>query len=242
MAIHLVKEKIVLVSEIFKATQGEGMHIGKATVFIRTGGCDYRCSWCDTLYAVLPEYSSEWKPMTPMEIFIAVEEIAGEDIMVTLSGGNPAMQKNLGAVISLLQTHNHHVTIETQGTVFPQWATLLNSITLSPKPPSSDMEFNSIQLERWILAAEKVAIPYCLKVVIANDTDYEWARRLYGLYPDAPFYLQVCNVEAHESVVSRGELLEDLGNLQDKVLKDHWYDAIVLPQLQVLVHGNKRGV
>jgi organic radical activating enzyme len=51
-----MKERI-RISKIFGPTiQGEGPLIGRPIVFVRTGGCDYRCSWCDTLYAVLPEY------------------------------------------------------------------------------------------------------------------------------------------------------------------------------------------
>lgn len=47
----------IAVSEIFGPTvQGEGAVIGKPTVFVRTGGCDYPCSWCDSKFAVLPEY------------------------------------------------------------------------------------------------------------------------------------------------------------------------------------------
>jgi 7-carboxy-7-deazaguanine synthase len=42
----------ILISEIFGPTiQGEGALVGKPTVFVRTGGCDYRCDWCDTVYA-----------------------------------------------------------------------------------------------------------------------------------------------------------------------------------------------
>ena len=47
----------IRISEIFGPTiQGEGPLMGRPTVFVRTGGCDYRCRWCDTLYAVLPEF------------------------------------------------------------------------------------------------------------------------------------------------------------------------------------------
>jgi len=59
----------IAISEIFGPTvQGEGPLIGQPTVFVRTGGCDYRCVWCDTLYAVLPEHRSEWVLMKPTEI------------------------------------------------------------------------------------------------------------------------------------------------------------------------------
>src|SRR6202046_1496627 len=51
----------IRISEIFGPTvQGEGPLIGRPTVFVRTAGCDYRCAWCDTLYAVLPAYHRQW--------------------------------------------------------------------------------------------------------------------------------------------------------------------------------------
>jgi len=86
--------KSILISEIFGPTvQGEGPLIGRPTVFVRTGGCDYRCAWCDTLYAVLPEHRGEWRLMAPAEIERRIEELAGNDpVLVTLSGGNPALQ------------------------------------------------------------------------------------------------------------------------------------------------------
>ena len=65
----------IRISEIFGPTiQGEGPLIGRPTVFVRTGGCDYRCTWCDTLYAVLPAYRNEWAFMTPADIMARVEE------------------------------------------------------------------------------------------------------------------------------------------------------------------------
>src|ERR1700745_4233675 len=84
----------IRISEIFGPTiQGEGPLIGRPTVFVRTGGCDYRCSLCDTLYAVLPEYRDEWTPMPPAEIIARVNELAdGKPMLVSLSGGNPALQ------------------------------------------------------------------------------------------------------------------------------------------------------
>ena len=84
----------IRISEIFGPTvQGEGPLIGRPTVFVRTGGCDFRCRWCDTLYAVLPEYRDEWRVMTPVEILTRVGELSGsQPVLVSLSGGNPAIQ------------------------------------------------------------------------------------------------------------------------------------------------------
>ena len=91
----------ITISECFGVTiQGEGALIGKPTVFVRTGGCEYRCSWCDTLYAVLPEHKDEWKPMKTEEVFAEIQRLSPTPILVTLSGGNPAIQP-LGDLIDL---------------------------------------------------------------------------------------------------------------------------------------------
>ena len=108
----------IRISEIFGPTvQGEGALIGKPTVFVRTGGCDFRCSWCDTLYAVLPEYRNDWAPMTPEDILARVEQLTdGRPVLVTLSGGNPAIQP-LGQLIALGKARRHSFAMETQGSV-----------------------------------------------------------------------------------------------------------------------------
>lgn len=68
----------IRVSEIFGPTiQGEGVLIGQPTVFVRTGGCDYRCSWCDTLHAVDSEYRDQWQPMSVEEIWEEVRRLSG---------------------------------------------------------------------------------------------------------------------------------------------------------------------
>jgi len=103
----------IAISEIFGPTvQGEGPLIGQPTVFVRTGGCDYRCVWCDTLYAVLPEHRSEWVLMTPTEIERRIDELASNNpVLVTLSGGNPALQP-LAPLIELGHAEGHRFVSE----------------------------------------------------------------------------------------------------------------------------------
>lgn len=114
--------KSILISEIFGPTvQGEGPLIGLPTVFVRTGGCDYRCAWCDRLYAVLPKHRAEWWLKTPTEIERRIEELAGNDpVLVTLSGGNPALQP-LAPLIELGHAGGHTFALETQGSVSAPW-------------------------------------------------------------------------------------------------------------------------
>lgn len=197
---------------------------------------------CDTLYAVLPEYRAGWKPLHADTVVKMVNVLAGEPVLVTLSGGNPAMQKNMGKVIDGLHFFKHEVTIETQGTVFPKWAEKLDYITVSPKPPSSKMELNYQQLDRWIWGGDHV-LPV-LKVVVFDDQDYEFARTISQRYSSCKVYLQVGNdlLGSHTYYAQRDHLLERLRWLQQRVLVDRWYGATVLPQLHVLLHGNTRGV
>jgi len=146
--------ELVRISEIFGPTiQGEGPLIGRPTVFVRTAGCDYRCAWCDTLYAVLPEYRDEWPLMTPPQIITRVNELARDTrVLISLSGGNPALQP-LAPVIALGRRHRHRFALETQGSVSQVWFADLEWLILSPKPPSSGMTTDRNALAECLEAA-----------------------------------------------------------------------------------------
>ena len=128
------------ISEIFGPTiQGEGAVIGEATIFVRTGGCDYRCSWCDTMHAVDPIHAKDWRAMSVEDICLAVNALtngARTKPTITLSGGNPAMQP-LRETCQRLKSMGHRLIIETQGTLIPDWLYIIDVISVSPKPPSA---------------------------------------------------------------------------------------------------------
>jgi len=237
------------ISEIFGPTvQGEGPLIGRPTVFVRTGGCDYRCVWCDTLYAVLPEHRSEWVLMTPTEIERRIDELAiNNPVLVTLSGGNPALQP-LAPLIELGHAKGHKFALETQGSVSSPWFTELDWLILSPKPPSSRMVTYWDALDACICVGKQG--PRCvLKIVVFDDADYSYARTVSARYPALPVYLQVGNPAPLKHA---GRPLPDEAEIDDllarfrwlvgKVTTDCWFAATVLPQLHVLAWGNKRGV
>ena len=237
----------IRVSEIFGPTiQGEGPLIGCPTVFVRTGGCDFRCRWCDTLYAVLPEYRDEWTLMTPAEILARVEQLAGSvPVLVSLSGGNPALQP-LGPLIDLGRGKGYTYALETQGSVSQPWFAALDWLILSPKGPSSGMPADWQDLGECVRAAGNG--PRCvLKIVVFDDEDYDFARRAADRYPSLPVYLQVGNpapLTAGDGVASEeiDDLMRRFRWLAGKVAADRWFAATVLPQLHVLAWGNKRGV
>jgi 7-carboxy-7-deazaguanine synthase len=230
-----------MVNEAFGPTiQGEGALIGKPTVFVRTGGCDYRCSWCDSLYAVLPEYKSEWQAMTTEEVFAEVQRLSGgKPILVTLSGGNPAIQP-LEPLIDLGHQHGYTFAIETQGSVAQPWFAKLDYLTLSPKPPSSKMKTNWQRLDKCLdIVRFERHCATILKVVVFDDADYAYAQEVHFRYPHIPMYLQVGNETVGNFDVTK--VLQKLEWLINKVIADRWNSVVVLPQLHTLIWQNQRG-
>lgn len=241
-------KELIRISEIFGPTiQGEGPLIGRPTVFVRTGGCDYRCSWCDTQYAVLPRYRDEWLPMSTAEIAERVDALTqSQPILVTLSGGNPAMQP-LGPLIALGRSKGYSFALETQGSLAPDWLKQLEWLVLSPKPPSSKMTTDWASVDACLSAAG--GQPSCaLKIVVFDDADYAYARTVASRYSALPVYLQVGNpaplrdADMMADHADNDDLLRRMDWLVDKVRQDRWFDARVLPQLHVLLWGNRRGV
>lgn len=236
----------IRISEIFGPTiQGEGALIGEPTVFVRTGGCDYRCSWCDSLHAVDAEYRTTWAAMPPAEVMAEVARLSGgRPLMVTLSGGNPAIQP-LRSLIEMGKAKGYRFAMETQGSVARDWFASLDMLVLSPKPPSSGMAVDWAVFEDCVTAA--MTAPTVLKIVIFDEADYLWARDVAARYPALPLYLQPGNhtpptPEDDSAGVDQDGIDARMRWLVDRVIGDGWFAAKVLPQLHVMLWGNKRGV
>ncbi len=234
----------ILISEIFGPTlQGEGALAGRLTVFVRTGGCNSRCAWCDTLYAVLPEHRHEWVPMSAAQIIERVEQLSfGQPILVTVSGGNPALWP-LGELLERGHARGHSFALETQGTHAPGWLAALDDLTLSPKPPSSGMTFEEAALRRCVEVARGGETRVSLKVVVFDEGDYRFARKVSALFPEVPFFLSVGTVPAGEEKGGGAEqITRGVEWLVERAARDGWREVTVLPQIHVLLWGQKRGV
>lgn len=152
-------KKVPLVEE-FYTLQGEGYHTGKAAYFIRIGGCDVGCSWCDTKFSWNPDLH----PPVPIEEIVehAVHTPAAA---VVVTGGEPLMV-DMGPLTKLLKEKDIETFLETSG-AYPltgEW----DWICLSPKknmPPVGDIHIKAHEL----------------KVIIADETDLEWAVEHSGL-------------------------------------------------------------
>ncbi len=232
----MAREKPFPVVEIFgPVLQGEGAMIGHQTLFVRFGYCDSRCRWCDSLYAVLPEQVREnATQMTVGSIRERLDVLNPHTPWVTISGGNPVLH-DLSALVAELHASGRKIAVETQGTVYRDWLADCEVVTVSPKPPSSGMETNVEQLGRFL------RLPNAnLKIVVFDDADFAYAIAVRERYPDVALYLQVGNSVGTDDTAA---LLARLDWLSQKTLAEPALrDAVVLPQLHVLLYGNRRGV
>jgi 7-carboxy-7-deazaguanine synthase len=146
--------KLPLVED-FYTIQGEGFHTGKAAYFIRLGGCDIGCSWCDAKYT----WNRHLHPLVGTdEIVRRALEFPARSIVVT--GGEPSTYP-LGYLCQRLRENGVETYVETSG-AYPltgEW----NWICLSPKKNSPP------QPEIYPRANE-------LKVIIFDIDDLEWAE------------------------------------------------------------------
>ena len=162
-------KKLPLIDE-FYTLQGEGHHFGKAAYFIRIGGCDIGCSWCDTKYSWTADIN---KLISIEEVVKNVINTKAKTIVVT--GGEP-LTYNLNPLSNLLKTNNLISHIETSGAykLSGKW----DWICLSPKrnsPPTDEI----------------IPLANELKIIIIDDKDFEWAEKYAALVnSDCKLFLQ----------------------------------------------------
>lgn len=235
------------VIELFGPTiQGEGPLCGHRSHFIRFGGCPYRCVWCDSMHAVDPaQVKANKTEMTPDEIIQAIMDLPGHATWVTLTGGDPVMW-DLYQVVAGLQNRDYQTSVETEGYLWQDWLNSADAVVVSPKPPSSGMheKFDASMLERYSRALnQRMAI----KVVIFDRKDLDWAKTIHKNWPRHKFYLSVGTprpIPGAEALATPVvDVLEGLRNLAHEVLMDNALsNAILLPQMHVLIWGHKQGV
>jgi len=231
------------VMEVFGPTiQGEGMVMGLKTMFVRTSGCDYSCSWCDSSFTWDGTGKSVSKQ--PLEIIDELKAIGGQSFShVTISGGNPALHKGIGELIDLCHDEGWKVAVETQASIWQDWLLKIDDITLSPKPPSSGMKTDFSKLDSYL--KNLVDLNASLKIVIFDELDFKFAEAVHQRYPAFPFFLQTGNTDTTttndellvSTLLNRYEWLVDL-TVNSPIMND----VRVLPQLHTLLWGNKRGV
>lgn len=158
------------IMEHFYTIQGEGANTGKPAYFIRIGGCDVGCHWCD----VKESWNAEIHPLVPIkDLSSFLNEIPSKDIVIT--GGEPSLY-NLTPLCNWLKNKNHNLFIETSGAY--ELSGTWDWICLSPKKTAPPVE--SIYQK----ANE-------LKVIVFNKDDFKWAEEhAKKVGKDCKLYLQ----------------------------------------------------
>lgn len=174
------------VVEIFgPVIQGEGSQAGQQTMFIRFGGCDYRCQKCDSLHAVMPQaIQKHAKYLTATEIADTLLQAKMNTGVkwVTFSGGNPCMHK-LAELVQWLRNDGWFINVETQGTLWQDWLYNCTMITVSPKSMGMGETFEQAKFQKFLLKLHGQR-PLCVKVVVFSAQDLEFALHVQSIVED----------------------------------------------------------
>jgi 7-carboxy-7-deazaguanine synthase len=222
------------IAEIFYSLQGEGSLMGVPSVFVRTSGCNLRCSWCDTPY-------TSWRPegdeMTLDQIAATVERFpAARHVVVT--GGEPMIQPEIVALTARMRSLGKHITMETAGTVFQPVACDLMSI--SPKLANSTPEgswgpkHEKLRIQRDVLLQLMEKYEYQLKFVIERQEDLDEVWRLVSdLKADATRVVLMPEGVTRDVLRERSIWLAEVAKQEGVRFS---------PRLHVELWGDKRGV
>lgn len=163
------------VVEKFISINGEGSKAGQLAAFIRFQGCNLNCSYCDSKYANSDD--AKYSLMTEEEIINYLNENKIKN--VTLTGGEPLLQKNIKSLIFELLKLNYNVEIETNGSVNikPFISDLRPIFTLDYKTPSSLMENYMNEKNYNYLTKDDV-----VKFVVGNQKDLITAKNIIDKY------------------------------------------------------------
>lgn len=230
----------MLISEIFYSIQGEGELTGVPSVFVRTSGCNLRCTWCDTPYA---SWNPEGETLSVKQILSRIE---GHPVArhVVLTGGEPMIAPEIRVLADEIRQLDRHITIETAATIAPQGIAcdlaslspkLLNS---APDPLAHTTWRKKHEATRWqpdVVRAWLDAGPYQFKFVVARPEDVdELEHMLAALRRDIPRHKILLMPEATSL-----EKMRDRAGWLGELCKSRGYRYA--HRLHIELYGNRRG-
>ena len=229
----------MLVMEIYRSVQGEGLLMGVSTTFVRFFACNLRCRWCDTKYSWSLREGGTYQEMTAARVRDAVNELGARHVVLT--GGEPCLQGDLPELARLLARDGLHVTVETAATIFPEAALPHVALwSLSPKLPSAGQGYlRPAIIERFLAELPRDRVQW--KFVVRDDADEDALRALLSSHPrfqkeQLPILLQP------ESSSAAADYPAALEKLVGRIATPFWaeYHVRVLPQLHFLIWGSRR--
>jgi 7-carboxy-7-deazaguanine synthase len=225
------------IAEIFHSIQGEGRLVGVPSAFVRTSGCNLRCSWCDSPYT---SWEPEGEHLSLAEIFTRLETFPTRHAVVT--GGEPLIAGGIEELCAGLKDRGYHVTVETAATVFKPIACDLAS--LSPKLSNSTplqrdggrfaARHDRLRLQFDVLRAFLERYDYQLKFVIDEPSDLAEVHSVLDRLPnvDPMKVLLMPQGVTREELDKRGRWLAE-----ECMVRGFRY----CPRLHIELYGNRRG-
>jgi 7-carboxy-7-deazaguanine synthase len=223
----------VKIAEIFHSIQGEGSLLGVPSVFIRTSGCNLRCSWCDTPYT---SWQPEGEERSLDQILELVASFPARHAVVT--GGEPMIAPGIVPLTGRLRARGLHITIETAGTVFAPVACDLMSI--SPKLANSTpdgswaAQHDRLRFQPDVLRRLMGVCDYQLKFVVAKPGDLDEIQRIVDQLRADPAKVILMPEGIDASVLrERGAWLAEIAKSEGFRFS---------PRLHIELWGNRRAV
>jgi 7-carboxy-7-deazaguanine synthase len=258
--------KIPVIESYGPVLQGEGLLIGKPTWFLRLGACDYVCNFCDSMHAVDgSEIAKRATIMSAEEIGNKILNDMDRCPMVTISGGNPALW-DLDYAVRGWREQGKKVAVETQGTIWRDWIGQCDYITISPKGPGmiNDSEQGLVRFETFLLQVCECCWGtlfdgVSVKIPVFDSSDMEFAEKVLEIIrdhtEDIPLYLSIGNPYIRppaplgrdryvDLMEIRYGLLDKYDKMSRLMMTQHprlLREAIMLPQMHVLMYGNELG-
>ncbi len=160
-----------IVAETFVSINGESNKSGELSLFIRFVGCNLRCSYCDTAWAI--DKNSEGREYSSSELLRLIDESGVDNI--TITGGEPLLQKNLIELLTLIPD-NKNIEIESNGSIpIEELKNMKNppGLTMDYKLPTSNMESKMHMKNLGLLDNND-----CLKFVVGSKEDLDRAYEI----------------------------------------------------------------
>jgi 7-carboxy-7-deazaguanine synthase len=222
------------ISEIFYSIQGEGTLAGVPSVFVRSSGCNLRCTWCDTPYT---SWNPEGEEIAVEEIVRRARAFGASHAVVT--GGEPMIAEG---VIELTRGLGMHVTVETAGTVYKDVKCDLMSI--SPKLANSTphnreggrwaAQHDRLRYQPEVLKRLMGEYAYQLKFVLTAEADFEEiARVIEETRADRSRVVLMAEGTDAATLAGRGRWIAEIAKREGFRFS---------PRLHVDLWGNRRGV
>lgn len=219
------------VSEIFRSLQGEGIHAGTPTTFIRLQGCNLRCRWCDTAYAQDPNGGND------LTVSTIVEEVKrlSSDGLVCITGGEPLIHLDFFELVNKLRYAGYRIHVETNGTIpiSPKAHYSIHSWVVDYKLPSSGEDGKHVVDWRSLYVGDQV------KFVALTIPDLDDIKRV------------VLDYRSRVSSHSLGPILL-VSPVTQGYCNELWlqrvaefcvgYDLRLSLQLHKIIWGNRKGV